>query len=126
MMNMWRTSTLNPYAPKFRPVHSDTYCLFLTFSNGFPLTESQIFHFFNMMFFPYVEYVYVHKPRATGREAAKPPLFGKVMFKCSRIPDSLMGSRDRICLSVDGYPLYCKRFVSQVTKAPTHHGNGHA
>ncbi|CAN8284509.1 unnamed protein product [Cochlearia groenlandica] len=116
-MNTWGSKPLNPYAPEFKPVFSDIHCLFLTFSYGFPLTETQIFDFFNMMYEPYVEYMCVHK--------AKPSLFGKVMFKCRLIPHLLMGSRERVCLCVDGYPMYCKRFVSQKTKPTTHYGHGH-
>lgn len=61
-----REAVLNEHAPRFEPVnrsgrevmpseHSaplqpvnrDDHSLFLTFSNGFPLTEMQIFDFFN-------------------------------------------------------------------------------
>lgn len=37
---------LNALAPEYQP-DPDIRCLFLTFSNGFPLTEFQIFAFFN-------------------------------------------------------------------------------
>lgn len=40
-------TVLNPNAPAFMPSHSNERSLFLTFSNGFPLTEAQIFNYFN-------------------------------------------------------------------------------
>lgn len=41
------SAVLNPNAPAFMPAHSNERSLFLTFSNGFPLTEAQIFNYFN-------------------------------------------------------------------------------
>ena len=41
---------LNPNAKEWSPIHDsapeEDRCLFLTFSNGYPLTEHQIVHFF--------------------------------------------------------------------------------
>lgn len=64
------------------------------------------------MFPSSVEDVYVHRPRATGR-VAKLGLFGKVMFNSYFIVNLVMGPYEKVCYSVDGRPMYCRRFVSQ-------------
>ncbi|CAH8301625.1 unnamed protein product [Eruca vesicaria subsp. sativa] len=109
-------SKLNANAPSFHPVYTDEHALFLTFSNGFPLSEMQIFNFFNrqlMIIISYypssVERVNVHTPMG-GRG---PSLFGKIVFRDIRIPALLMGNKERISFLVEGHHLYCKRFVSQ-------------
>lgn len=44
-------SKLNPHAKEWNPIAcrapEEYRCLFLTFSNGYPLTETQIINFFN-------------------------------------------------------------------------------
>ncbi|KAL1220815.1 hypothetical protein V5N11_000303 [Cardamine amara subsp. amara] len=109
---------LNASAPAFPPVKPDRRCLFLTFSYGFPLTEGQIFSYFTRMYGPYVEEVFVYKPRPVGK-VAKPSLFGKIMFKFPIIPDNVMGTKERVCFVIDGIPIQCKRFVSKKTKTAT-------
>ncbi|KAL0720492.1 hypothetical protein Bca4012_035091 [Brassica carinata] len=102
---------LNANALPFYPVYTDKHALFLTFSNGFPLFEMQIFHYFNWFYYPYVEGVNIYKPR-TGR----PPLFGKIVFKQQHFPASLMGKKEKIHFIVEGRYLYCKKFVSKKSK----------
>ncbi|CAF1805604.1 unnamed protein product [Brassica oleracea var. botrytis] len=111
-------SKLNSNALPFRTVHTDEHALFLTFSNGFPLTEVQILHYFNWQlmiiisyYYPYVEGVNVHIPKI-GRQ----PLFGKIVFRKQCIPALLMGNKEKIYFIVDGCHLYCKRFVTQKSK----------
>ncbi|CAL9236973.1 unnamed protein product [Arabidopsis halleri] len=106
-------SVLNAHALEFKP-SPDNRCIFVTFSNGFPLTESQIFCYFNRqaMCPGCVVDVYVHRPRPTGR-VARQGLFGKVMFNSIYIPGYVMGHYEKVCFVVDGRPMYCRRFVSQ-------------
>ncbi|CAN8318529.1 unnamed protein product [Cochlearia groenlandica] len=131
-------SLLNPHALEFRPrpnieiqsnanAYSDGHALYLTFSNGFPLTESQISNFFNMQYAQMVAEVYVHKPRNRGKAS----LFGKVVFLHEDIPKLVMGNHDKVCLCVEGRALYCRRFVTKktntanaaaTTASTSHHG----
>ncbi|KAF8048982.1 hypothetical protein N665_2336s0001 [Sinapis alba] len=107
-------ATLSERAKPFQPVYSDQQSLFMTFSNGFPLTESQVFDFFNRSYAPgLVERVIVPRPKG-GRG---PSLHGRVVFKDTHIPDLVMGNREKVCFSVDGRPMYCRRFVSKKSKA---------
>ncbi|CAH8324720.1 unnamed protein product [Eruca vesicaria subsp. sativa] len=103
-----KDATLNEHAQPFEPVYRDQRSLFLTFSNGFPLTERQIFDFFNRSYAPgIVERVIVPRPRG-GRG---PSLHGRVVFKNTVIPALVMRNCEKVCFSVDGRPLYCRPFV---------------
>ncbi|CAA7050651.1 unnamed protein product [Microthlaspi erraticum] len=111
----WEESVLNPDAPAFQPAHSDhsdDHSLFLTFSNGFPLSEDQVFNFFDSMYKGLVEKVYVHKPRA----GVKPSLFGRIVFKRALIPNLVMGAKEKVSFSVEGRALCCRRFDSKKSK----------
>ncbi|KAG2309657.1 hypothetical protein Bca4012_081247 [Brassica carinata] len=105
-----REAVLSERAQPFEPVYSDQQSLFVTFSNGFPLTESQIFDFFNRTYAPgLVERVIVPRPRGgTGQS-----LHGRVVFKNTAIPVLVMRNFEKVCFTVDGRPFYCKRFVSK-------------
>ncbi|KAL9302833.1 hypothetical protein AtEden1_Chr2g0267761 [Arabidopsis thaliana] len=102
---------LNANALAYNP-NPDLRSLFVTFSNGFPLTEYQIFCYFNWMYPGSVMEVFVHKPTPTAKVAGQ-GLFGKVMFNSPFIPDFVLGPYEKICFSVYGRPMYCRRFVSQ-------------
>ena len=105
-----REAPLNESAEPFELVYSDQQSLFLTFSNGFPLTEGQIFNFFNRTYGPdVVERVIVPRPRG-GRGQS---LHGRVVFKNTYIPVLVMKNHEKVCFAVDGRPFYCKRFVSK-------------
>ncbi|KAK1560271.1 hypothetical protein Q3G72_024383 [Acer saccharum] len=105
------TSRLNPSAKEWdlwveqTPVEKRG--LFLTFSNGFPLNENQIRSFFTNNYGPYVERVYVHRPEPMIH---RPPLFGKIVFKVSSIPISVLNGEEQTKFMVDGKPLWCKKF----------------
>lgn len=58
-----------------------------------------------------VEEVYVHKPR----EGDKPSLFGKIVFKRTLIPNVVMGTKEKVSFCIEGRPLYCRRFVTQMS-----------
>ncbi|WCJ22973.1 hypothetical protein M5689_005029 [Euphorbia peplus] len=123
---------LNPYAKEWNPVNErapeEDRCLFLTFSNGFPLSESQIVRFFSRKYGECVERVYVHwsnkkteirhtpasrtNDRHTPANSAppNPALFGKVVFKTSSVPALILGGDKEAKFFVDTKPLWCKRF----------------
>ncbi|KAJ4874634.1 hypothetical protein Rs2_39652 [Raphanus sativus] len=91
------------------PVYTDQHCLYFTFSNGLPLTETQIKNFFNRDYSPYVADVFVFR-RKGGRGQ---PLFGKVVFKNTDSPDKIMQNRGKAFFYVEGRPLWCRRWVSK-------------
>ena len=58
---------------------------------------------------PEVEGVIIPRPRG-GRG---PPLHGRVVFKNPLIPRMVMRDREKVCFSIDGRPVYAKRFFSK-------------
>lgn len=62
---------------------------------------------------PDVERAIIPKPKG-GRG---PALHGRVVFKNTHIPNLVMGSREKVCLSIDGRPVYCRRFKSKQRKS---------
>ncbi|XP_010518103.1 PREDICTED: uncharacterized protein LOC104793448 [Camelina sativa] len=104
-------SSAEPFVPANEP-----RSLFLTFSNGFPLSEHQIFAFFDSLFPMSVEGVYVNRPGA-ARKLGKTDLFGKVIFRYFNIPNIVLGPYEKVCFTVDGRPMYCRRFETRRPKA---------
>uniref|UniRef100_A0A2C9WPK8 RRM domain-containing protein n=1 Tax=Manihot esculenta TaxID=3983 RepID=A0A2C9WPK8_MANES len=107
-------SNLNPSAKEWNPINErlpeEDRCLFLTFSNGYPLTENQIINFFSSKHGPCVERVYVHRPYDPRNESNEPPLFGKIVFKTYSVAAMILNGRNEAKFWVDGKPLWCKRF----------------
>ncbi|XP_010508229.1 PREDICTED: uncharacterized protein LOC104784839 [Camelina sativa] len=100
-----------PFVPANEP-----RSLFLTFSNGFPLSEDQIFEFFDSWFPMCVEDVFVNRPVA-ARKLGKNDLFGKVIFRYFTIPNIVLGPYEKVGFSVYGRPMYCRRFETRRPKA---------
>ncbi|XP_022979539.1 uncharacterized protein LOC111479214 [Cucurbita maxima] len=104
---------LNPNAKEWSPIHDsapeEDRCLFLTFSNGYPLTEHQIVHFFTRQFGACIERVYVHY-REGGKE---PPLFGKVVFVASSIPAIILEGKDEAKFCIESRTMWCKRYEAR-------------
>ncbi|XVE69259.1 hypothetical protein DITRI_Ditri09bG0138000 [Diplodiscus trichospermus] len=118
--NPVETKRLNPYAKAWVPtIHRaplQDRCLFITFSNGFPLTEAEITRFFTYKYGDCIEKVYVHWPRAFYRERTTPK-FGKVTFKSSFIPQTITNcGKKQSKFMVNGKPLWCKKFDPNKTK----------
>ncbi|KAJ6320620.1 hypothetical protein OIU77_010103 [Salix suchowensis] len=105
-------SKLSPSAKEWNPLTEraaeENRCLFLTFSNGYPLTEIQISRFFRMNYGSCVERVYVHRPEPKDQNL--PPLFGKVIFTASYIPAMILDGKTEAKFWVDAKPLWGKRF----------------
>ncbi|KAJ6722655.1 hypothetical protein OIU74_007284 [Salix koriyanagi] len=105
-------SKLSPSAKEWNPLTEraaeETRCLFLTFSNGYPLTEIQISRFFRMNYGSCVERVYVHRPEPKDQNLT--PLFGKVVFTASYIPAMILDGKTEAKFWVDAKPLWGKRF----------------
>ncbi|CAK9146209.1 unnamed protein product [Ilex paraguariensis] len=103
-------SKLNPFAEEWRPPSEEDRSLYITFSNGFPLTESQIFMFFTMQFGPCLEKVYVHR---TGDN--RPPQFGRIVLKRSFSPALILHGQEEVRFLILGRSLWCKRFRPKKT-----------
>ncbi|KAB5526897.1 hypothetical protein DKX38_020744 [Salix brachista] len=103
-------SKLSPSAKEWNPLTEraaeENRCLFLTFSNGYPLTEIQISRFFRMNYGSCVERVYVHRPEPKDQNL--PPLFGKVIFTASYIPAMILNGKTEAKFWVDAKPLWGK------------------
>lgn len=61
---------------------------------------------------PYVADASVFRRRG-GRG---PPLYGKVVFKRTFSPDVIMQNREKAFFSVEGRPLWCRRWVTKKKK----------
>uniref|UniRef100_A0A7N0VKQ4 Uncharacterized protein n=1 Tax=Kalanchoe fedtschenkoi TaxID=63787 RepID=A0A7N0VKQ4_KALFE len=111
---------LNPAAQAFIPIVAvnrgteEERCLYLTFSNGYPLTSSEIATFFREMCETVggwrhnpraVETVYVHQ----GEDGVA--LFGKVVFCNPYLPNFFLGRQNEVKFILHGRALWCKRFV---------------
>ena len=64
-----------------------------------------VFHNVNRKYGPCVERVYIHRPNPDVVA-----LFGKVVFNTSSIPTFIMGRLLQSKFTVEGKPLWCKRF----------------
>ncbi|KAM7277086.1 hypothetical protein ACFE04_018952 [Oxalis oulophora] len=101
-------------APPFHPaqhVSDADRCLFLTFSNGFPLHEYDIVEFFQGQLGPCVERIYV------DRRPGCAPLFGKVKFRRFHFIVLLMGDQPSATFNVDGKTMCAKKFDQSKTNA---------
>uniref|UniRef100_A0A0A0L3N4 Uncharacterized protein n=1 Tax=Cucumis sativus TaxID=3659 RepID=A0A0A0L3N4_CUCSA len=108
-VEVFNGADLNPNAKEWNPIYDcapeEDRCLFLTFSNGFPLTENQIVTFFTR--------VYVHYPEG-GKQL---PLFGKVVFVASSIPAIVLGGKEEAKFSIDTKTMWCKKFESRKARS---------
>ncbi|XVF22809.1 hypothetical protein REPUB_Repub12eG0202900 [Reevesia pubescens] len=113
---------LNPYAKEWSPVANaapeEDRCLFVTFSNGQPITEQEIARFFTHKYGDCLERVYVHWPKLKNYRDVITPQFGKVTFKASSIPLTMTNcGKKESKFMVDGKPLWCKMFDPSKTQS---------
>lgn len=85
--------------------HKNQHSLYVTFSNGFPLTEKQLFEFFNQRYQFLVEEVTV----AMRPERTEHPLHGRVVFRNTTIPISVIGNCEKVTFSINDRPFICRR-----------------
>ncbi|XP_043707604.1 uncharacterized protein LOC122656964 [Telopea speciosissima] len=99
---------LNPMASAWYPwlpqVPRKHKRLFLTFSNGHPLTEEEIVNFFRDKYGDCVEDVFVHHPEEGF------PLFGNVVFRTESMVDLVMNGQEKVKFTVARKPLWCRKF----------------
>ncbi|XVF73490.1 hypothetical protein PTKIN_Ptkin12aG0205400 [Pterospermum kingtungense] len=117
-----QTKQLNPHAKAWSPVMDgapeEDRCLFVTFSNGRPITETEITRFFTLHYGDCLERVYVHRPQPKDYRDYATPQFGKVIFKESVIPLTMTNcGKKQSKFMVDGKPLWCKKFDPNKTQS---------
>ncbi|KAG5565439.1 hypothetical protein RHGRI_001355 [Rhododendron griersonianum] len=100
---------LNPNAKEWQPsIESpvENRSLYMTFSNGYPLSEFQIYRFFMARGFgAYVEKIDIHQPRDIDY-----PLFGKITFKLSCVPALILNGEEKVKYCIDGRTVWCKKY----------------
>ncbi|KAG5565438.1 hypothetical protein RHGRI_001355 [Rhododendron griersonianum] len=105
---------LNPNAKEWQPsIESpvENRSLYMTFSNGYPLSEFQIYRFFmarqceDRGFGAYVEKIDIHQPRDIDY-----PLFGKITFKLSCVPALILNGEEKVKYCIDGRTVWCKKY----------------
>ncbi|KAI4354743.1 hypothetical protein L6164_003587 [Bauhinia variegata] len=106
------TSKLNPNAPEWDIAREGSSkrkrCLYLTFSNARPFSESEIADFFNSVFGEYGPCVEsVHMIRH-GRNC--PSVEAKVIFRFMTVAVTVMAGREEAIYIVNDKALYCKWF----------------
>ncbi|KAJ4957110.1 hypothetical protein NE237_013893 [Protea cynaroides] len=103
-------SNLNPMAQPWTPEQSRLSAgdrtLFVTFSNGMPLTEEEIYEFFTGIYGDCIESIYVNHPRRGESQSQ----FGKVVFRSASMIAYIMNGHEVVRLTASGKPLWCRRF----------------
>ncbi|KAK4414621.1 hypothetical protein Salat_2875100 [Sesamum alatum] len=81
--------------------------LFMTFSNGSPLTWQEIHQHFTSEYGNCVDYVYVHK-----REN-RDPEFGRIIFTREDLPRIIMGDEEVVRILIGNKSMWLKKYVPQ-------------
>ncbi|KAL1543348.1 laccase [Salvia divinorum] len=99
---------LNPNARPFVPFYlrSDDRSLYMTFSNGTPLSNEEIGDFFTSIYGQCVEYVYVH-----GYHRKKDPKFGKIIFTSEEIARMVLRNQEVEKMEVNSKPVWLKKYI---------------
>ncbi|KAH7849135.1 hypothetical protein Vadar_013514 [Vaccinium darrowii] len=102
-------SKLNPNAKEWNPAvdsREEDRSLYMTFSNGFPLSEFQIHRFFMARGFgAYLQKIDIHQPRDIAY-----PLFGKITFAYSCVPLFILNGQEQVKFCIDGRTVWCKKY----------------
>ncbi|XP_038708593.1 uncharacterized protein LOC120003650 [Tripterygium wilfordii] len=108
------STTINPGARAWNPRENyspeENRCLFLTFSQGYPLNEMQISCFFTMRYGACVDKVHVHMPEGKEYERPNQPVFAKVLFNTSITPRLVLSDAKQVKFMVNGRPMWCKPY----------------
>ncbi|KAK9758150.1 hypothetical protein RND81_01G210800 [Saponaria officinalis] len=109
MKNQFRISSLNPNAIPWDPYtergSEEERTIFVTFSNGYPLTEREIRRFFFRSFGAQVENVYIHRPNIRA-----PPLFGRVVFFHRSSALMVLENRQEAHYRIGDKSIWCKKY----------------
>ncbi|MCL7040232.1 hypothetical protein MKW94_008031 [Papaver nudicaule] len=103
---------LNPYAIPFEVENveqtpRDRRSMFITFSNGFPLTERQIITFFTQNWGPVVEEVEIEQ----ADNKKENPQYGKVVFRDPAVIPLILNGERRVKFVVHGRHLWARIYV---------------
>ncbi|RVW81351.1 hypothetical protein CK203_038070 [Vitis vinifera] len=113
-------SKLNPFAKEWNPwqerAPEEDRSLFITFSNGYPLSNFQLWQFFTTMYGDCVEKVDVN----WAETRRGPPLFGRVVFTKSSVPALIVNNKEHAKFLVHGRPLWCKKYQPKKEVSTSH------
>ncbi|OVA01504.1 hypothetical protein BVC80_1513g17 [Macleaya cordata] len=106
------SSTLNPSAKKFTMGEKSTSqyerSLFLTFSNGHPLSREEIIHFFTSEWGPVVENVIIDQ-----KTHYKIPQYGRIIFTNISVIRSILKGQWKVKFIVNGKHLWARVYMSK-------------
>ncbi|CAA7396426.1 unnamed protein product [Spirodela intermedia] len=93
------------WIPPERYVPRDERTLFITFSNGYPLGERDLFHFFNGTYGG-VELIYIQQV-----EGEEYPLFARVVFVAQALCFIVMNGKEKMKFMIRGRHVWVRRYV---------------
>ncbi|KAL5718203.1 hypothetical protein ACHQM5_011133 [Ranunculus cassubicifolius] len=106
-------SSLNPSA---RPFYGNTYAprdqrtMFLTFSDGYPLTKNEISDFFKRSYGNVVEDVIIG-----DKQKREPPKYARIVFKGEPIIPWILNGEVKVKFRVNGKQLWARKFVVRLS-----------
>ncbi|OVA13124.1 hypothetical protein BVC80_7351g9 [Macleaya cordata] len=106
------SSTLNPFARQFtlreaQWISPDHRSMFLTFSNGYPLSREEIIHFFTLNWGPVVEDVLMERTPDDNN----PPQYGRIIFTHFSVIDNILNGQPKVKFVVNRKHLWARVFV---------------
>ncbi|OIW16513.1 hypothetical protein TanjilG_32183 [Lupinus angustifolius] len=91
-------------------VPADERTLFLTFSKGYPVEESEVREFFTKVFDDSVEALYMQEVQPNEQ-----PLFARMIFRNKSTINMIIGGSSKAKLSINGKHVWARRFVPKRT-----------
>ncbi|KAJ3704466.1 hypothetical protein LUZ61_008171 [Rhynchospora tenuis] len=88
------------------PLHPDERTLFVTFSNGSPLTADELLQFFVRLYYDDVESIYIEEPPTT-----RDPQYAHVTFYHQESVEFVLGGHAKVKFKVKGKHLWARRFI---------------
>ncbi|KAJ4768900.1 Rho guanine nucleotide exchange factor [Rhynchospora pubera] len=88
------------------PLHPDERTLFVTFSNGSPLTADELLKFFVMRYHDDVESIYIEEPTTT-----RDPQYAHVTFYHQESVEFVLAGHAKVKFKVKGKHLWARRFI---------------
>ncbi|KAJ1688467.1 hypothetical protein LUZ63_019857 [Rhynchospora breviuscula] len=88
------------------PLHPDERTLFVTFSNGSPLTADELMRFFVTRYHDDVESIYIEEPNTT-----RDPQYAHVTFYHQESVEFVLAGHAKVKFKVKGKHLWARRFI---------------
>ncbi|ONK58857.1 uncharacterized protein A4U43_C08F450 [Asparagus officinalis] len=95
----------NSQQPPTDNIPMEERTLFVTFSNGYPLTKEELYTFF-MRYYGDVEMVNIQKPKE-----GKPPQYAYVSFHTLATVLEVLNGADKVKFITNGKHLWARRFI---------------